>query len=104
METTPSRSGQLPINSLSLYLRGVWRARHVEAGPLLTVPGAFMATDSMKPWVSSSVSNRAVIIFDQHGPRRTVRWYARRGGVPGAHPGCQGVRGPRRKDEGSGQQ
>jgi pimeloyl-ACP methyl ester carboxylesterase len=38
---------------------------------LLLIPGAFMATDSMKPWVSIFAGERAVIIFDQQGHGRT---------------------------------
>ena len=69
--TTPSRSGHLPINGLSLYYEVYGELGTSEAPPLLLVPGAFMATDSMKSWVSAFVSERAVIIFDQQGHGRT---------------------------------
>jgi pimeloyl-ACP methyl ester carboxylesterase len=42
-----------------------------EASPLLLIPGAFMATDSMNSWVSAFADKRAVIIFDQQGHGRT---------------------------------
>ncbi len=67
----PSRSGHLPINGLSLYYEV-----HGELGPsdtpaLLLIPGAFMATGSMMPWVSAFAAQRTVIIFDQQGHGRT---------------------------------
>src|SRR6266576_23938 len=67
----PSRSGHLPINGLSLY-----HEVHGELGtsttcPLLLIPGAFMATDSMTSWVSAFAGQRAVIVFDQQGHGRT---------------------------------
>ncbi len=71
MTVTPSRSGHLPINGLSLYHEVYGELGTSEASPLLLVPGSFMATDSMKPWVSAFVSKRAVIVFDQQGHGRT---------------------------------
>jgi pimeloyl-ACP methyl ester carboxylesterase len=41
---TPSRSGHLPINGLSLYHEVYGES---DVSPLLLIPGAFMATDSM---------------------------------------------------------
>jgi pimeloyl-ACP methyl ester carboxylesterase len=68
----PSRSGHLPLNGLQLYYEA-----HGELGasgvvPLLLVPGAFMSTDSMKPWVAAFVAERPVIVFDQQGHGRTA--------------------------------
>ncbi len=39
--------------------------------PLLLIPGAFMATDSMRSWVSAFADTRTVIVFDQQGHGRT---------------------------------
>jgi pimeloyl-ACP methyl ester carboxylesterase len=69
--TTPSRSGHLPINGLSLYHEVYGELGRSKASPLLLVPGAFMATDSMTSWVSAFVGERAVIVFDQQGHGRT---------------------------------
>jgi pimeloyl-ACP methyl ester carboxylesterase len=70
METKPSRSGHLPINGLNLY-----HEVHGELGtsklPLLLIPGAFMAVDSMTPWAMAFASSRTVIVFDQQGQGRT---------------------------------
>jgi pimeloyl-ACP methyl ester carboxylesterase len=71
MATTPSRSGHLPINGLSLYHEVYGELGKSKASPLLLVPGGFMATDSMKSWVSAFVGKRAVIVFDQQGHGRT---------------------------------
>ena len=64
----PSSSGHLPINGQSLYyeLHGA-----LGPSPLLLIPGAFMATDSMKSWVSGFVGARPVMVFDQQGHGRT---------------------------------
>jgi pimeloyl-ACP methyl ester carboxylesterase len=65
----PSRSGHLPINGLNLY-----HEVYGDLGtsmPLLLIPGAFMATDSMTSWVSAFANERAVIVFDQQGHGRT---------------------------------
>jgi pimeloyl-ACP methyl ester carboxylesterase len=69
--TTPSRSGHLPINGLSLYYELYGELGTSETPPLLVVPGAFMAIDSMKSWVSALVGKRTVIVFDQQGHGRT---------------------------------
>jgi pimeloyl-ACP methyl ester carboxylesterase len=70
MGTKPSRGGYLPINGLNLY-----HEVHGELGtskaPLLLIPGAFMATDSMKAWADAFARERAVIVFDQQGHGRT---------------------------------
>jgi pimeloyl-ACP methyl ester carboxylesterase len=67
--TKPSQSGHLPINGLSLYCEV-----YGELGastPLLLIPGAFMATDSMQSWASAFAHDRTVIVFDQQGHGRT---------------------------------
>jgi pimeloyl-ACP methyl ester carboxylesterase len=71
MEMKPSRSGQLPINGLSVYHEVYGELGTSNVTPLLLTPGAFMATDSMKSWVSAFAGERAVIIFDQQGHGRT---------------------------------
>jgi pimeloyl-ACP methyl ester carboxylesterase len=71
MATTPSRSGHLPINGLSLYHEVYGELGESQAPPLLLIPGAFMATDSMTPWVSAFAAQRTVIVFDQQGHGRT---------------------------------
>src|SRR5262245_64732926 len=68
----PSRRGHLPINGLQLYYEA-----HGELGasgtvPLLLVPGAFQATDSMDAWVAAFIAQRPVIVFDQQGHGRTA--------------------------------
>lgn len=69
--TKPSRSGHLPINGLSLYYEVHGDLGSSTTTPLLLIPGAFMATDSMTPWISGFVGERAVIVFDQQGHGRT---------------------------------
>ena len=58
----PSRSGHLPINGLSLYHEVYGELGKSKTSPLLLIPGAFMATDSMKSWVSAFAGKRAVIV------------------------------------------
>lgn len=67
----PSRTGQVAINGLSLYHEVYGELGSSPTAPLLLIPGAFMATDSMRPWVSSFADKRTVIIFDQQGHGRT---------------------------------
>ena len=69
--TKPSRSGHLPINGLSLYYEAYGELGTSDTSPLLLIPGAFMATDSMKSWVSAFAGTRTVIVFDQQGHGRT---------------------------------
>jgi pimeloyl-ACP methyl ester carboxylesterase len=69
MTTKPSRSGHLPINGLSLYHEVYGQLGG--SSPLLLIPGAFMATDSMSAWVSAFARDRTVIVFDQQGHGRT---------------------------------
>jgi pimeloyl-ACP methyl ester carboxylesterase len=70
MATIPPRGDYLPINGLNLY-----HEVHGELGtakpPLLLIPGAFMATDSMDAWADAFAHERAVIVFDQQGHGRT---------------------------------
>jgi pimeloyl-ACP methyl ester carboxylesterase len=67
----PSRSGHLPINGLSLYHEVYGELGSAGPSPLLLIPGAFMATGSMRSWVSAFARERAVIVFDQQGHGRT---------------------------------
>jgi pimeloyl-ACP methyl ester carboxylesterase len=67
----PSRNGHLPINGLSLYHEVFGELGTSKTAPLLLIPGAFMATDSMTSWVSAFAGQRAVIVFDQQGHGRT---------------------------------
>lgn len=69
--TTPARNGHLPINGLSLYHEVYGELGRSKTSPLLLIPGDFMATDSMKSWVSAFAGKRAVIVFDQQGYGRT---------------------------------
>jgi pimeloyl-ACP methyl ester carboxylesterase len=68
---SPSRHGHLPINGLSLYHEVYGELGGSETSPLLLIPGGFMATDSMKSWVSAFAGDRTVIVFDQQGHGRT---------------------------------
>jgi pimeloyl-ACP methyl ester carboxylesterase len=70
MATTPSRSGHLPINGLSLY-HEVYGELGEASTPLLLIPGAYMSTGSMTSWVSAFADTRPVIVFDQQGHGRT---------------------------------
>jgi pimeloyl-ACP methyl ester carboxylesterase len=67
-----SRSGHLPINGLKLYYEVYGPLGKSKTAPLLLIPGAFMATDSMKPWVAAFAAKRSVIVFDQQGHGRTA--------------------------------
>ena len=71
MTTKPSRDGHLSINGLSLYHEVYGELDGSSRPPLLLIPGAFMATDSMKTWASAFARDRAVIVFDQQGHGRT---------------------------------
>jgi pimeloyl-ACP methyl ester carboxylesterase len=70
MATKPSHGGYLPINGLKLYYE-VYGELGPSKPPLLLIPGAFMATDSMKAWADAFARERAVIVFDQQGHGRT---------------------------------
>jgi pimeloyl-ACP methyl ester carboxylesterase len=67
----PSSQGHLPINGLSLYHEVYGELGASTTVPLLLIPGAFMATDSMQAWVSAFVAERTLIVFDQQGHGRT---------------------------------
>src|SRR6476660_6744957 len=71
MGTKPSRSGHLPINGLRLYHEVYGELGKSKVSPLLLIPGAFMATDSMTSWVSAFAREQDVIVFDQQGHGRT---------------------------------
>ena len=70
MGTKPFRGGYLPINGLNLY-HEVYGELGTSKPPLLLIPGAFMATDSMKAWADAFARERGVIVFDQQGHGRT---------------------------------
>ncbi len=70
MGTTPTHGGYLPVNGLNLYYE-VYGDLGTSKPPLLLIPGAFMATDSMKVWAQAFARERAVIVFDQQGHGRT---------------------------------
>ena len=69
---SPSRSGYLPINGLKLYYEVYGELGKSKTAPLLLIPGAFLSTDSMKPWVAAFAAKRSVIVFDQQGHGRTA--------------------------------
>jgi hypothetical protein len=52
MGTTPPRGAYLPINGLNLY-HEVYGDLGTSKPPLLLIPGAFMATDSMNAWADA---------------------------------------------------
>lgn len=70
MGTKPARSAHLPINGLNLYFE-VFGDLETAKPPLLLIPGAFMATGSMKPWTDAFARERTVVVFDQQGHGRT---------------------------------
>ena len=70
MGAKPSRSGHLPINGLNLYYE-VYGELGTPKPPLLLIPGAFMASDSMTVWTEAFARDRTVIVFDQQGHGRT---------------------------------
>jgi pimeloyl-ACP methyl ester carboxylesterase len=69
--TRPSHSGHLPLNGVNLYHEVYGELGASKSPPLLLIPGAFMATDSMSSWVDAFAGERAVIVFDQQGHGRT---------------------------------
>lgn len=70
MGTKRSRGGHLPINGLNLYYE-IYGEIGGSEPPLLLIPGAFMATDSMTVWAEAFARDRVVIVFDQQGHGRT---------------------------------
>ncbi|BBY30285.1 alpha/beta fold hydrolase [Mycolicibacterium sediminis] len=67
---TADRSGYLPVNGIDLYYE-VHGDLGAARSPLLLIPGAFMACDSMEAWTTAFARDRAVIVFDQQGHGRT---------------------------------
>jgi pimeloyl-ACP methyl ester carboxylesterase len=68
----PARSGHLPINGLQLYYEVHGELDASVVTPLLLIPGAFLSTDSMAPWVDAFGTRRPVVVFDQQGHGRTA--------------------------------
>src|SRR5690349_11411270 len=71
-EPRASRSGYLSINGLKLYYEVYGQLDKSQPVPLLLIPGAFLSTDSMKPWAAAFAAKRTVIVFDQQGHGRTA--------------------------------
>jgi len=71
MQTTSPRSGHLPINGLDMFYEVHGELGTSDTPPLLLIPGAFMAIESMTSWVNAFADNRTVIVFDQQGHGRT---------------------------------
>jgi pimeloyl-ACP methyl ester carboxylesterase len=69
--TGPTRCGHLSINGVELYHEVYGDPDDPSRVPLLLIPGAFLATDSMAHWVHRFVADRAVIVFDQQGHGRS---------------------------------
>ncbi|WP_324194228.1 alpha/beta fold hydrolase [Nocardia blacklockiae] len=67
----PDTNGHLPLNGLNLYYEVYGELGKSKTLPLLLIPGGFMATDSMRTWVSAFARTRPVIVFDQQGHGRT---------------------------------
>lgn len=70
MEPDSASGGYLPVNGIDLYYE-VYGDLADPKPPLLLIPGAFMATDSMTAWAVGFARGRAVIVFDQQGHGRT---------------------------------
>jgi pimeloyl-ACP methyl ester carboxylesterase len=64
------RGGRLAVNGIDLYYE-VYGDLGGPNPPLLLIPGAFMATDSMTEWAAGFARRRAVVVFDQQGHGRT---------------------------------
>ena len=69
-EQAAADSGHLPINGLELYYE-TYGELGSGSTPLLLIPGAFMATDSMAAWATAFAAKRPVVVFDQQGHGRT---------------------------------
>ncbi|MFI1582653.1 alpha/beta fold hydrolase [Embleya sp. NPDC020630] len=67
----PAHAARLPINGLSLYHEVHGEPDASATPPLLLVPGGFMGTETMAPWVSAFADRRTVVVFDQQGHGRT---------------------------------
>ncbi|WP_203644465.1 alpha/beta hydrolase [Streptomyces sp. SID14478] len=61
----------MSVDGVSLYHEVYGEPGTSTTVPLLLIPGAYMGTDSMKPWVSAFADTRTVIVFDQQGHGRT---------------------------------
>lgn len=70
MEPESASGGYLPVNGIDLYYE-VYGDLADPKPPLLLIPGAFMATDSMTAWAVGFARGRGVIVFDQQGHGRT---------------------------------
>lgn len=70
MEPESAIGGYLAVNGIDLYYE-VYGDLADPKPPLLLIPGAFMATDSMTAWAVGFAGGRAVIVFDQQGHGRT---------------------------------
>jgi pimeloyl-ACP methyl ester carboxylesterase len=70
--TQPTRRGHLPINGVELYHEVYGDLGDASRVPLLLIPGAFLAIDSMAQWVARFVVERPVIVFDQQGHGRSA--------------------------------
>ncbi|WP_395311630.1 alpha/beta hydrolase [Mycobacterium sp. AMU20-3851] len=70
METKRVHAGHRKINGLELY-HEVYGDLAGSVPPLLLIPGAFMAVDSMSAWVQAFARERPVVVFDQQGHGRT---------------------------------
>ena len=57
---------------MKLYYEVYGELGKSKTAPLLLIPGAFISTDSMKPWVAAFAAKRSVIVFDQQGHGRTA--------------------------------
>jgi pimeloyl-ACP methyl ester carboxylesterase len=57
---------------LKLYYEVYGPLGKSKTAPLLLIPGAFLSTESMRPWVTAFAAKRTVIVFDQQGHGRTA--------------------------------
>ena len=67
----PTRCGHLAIHDVELYHEVYGDLTDTAHEPLLLIPGAFLATNSMGQWVERFVGERPVIVFDQQGHGRS---------------------------------
>src|SRR3954462_15068726 len=96
MQSTSLRRGHLPINGLDLFYKVHGALGTSKTPPLLLIPGAFMATESMTSWINAFADRRAVIVFDQQGhgstpdtTRDVIRAVRRRCRSTTARPGVE---------------
>jgi len=69
--TEPTHHGHLAVNGVELYHEVYGDLGAASRTPLLLIPGAFLATDSMTQWVERFAVDRPVIVFDQQGHGRS---------------------------------